>query len=75
MSPILLLVVQRIVYSLGTLVLVSMIIFAAVEVLPGDVAARILGGNPRSKRASSCAPSSASIAQWWNATSAGQEAC
>src|SRR4051812_42826043 len=43
MSPILLLVVHRIVYSLGTLVLVSMIIFAAVEVLPGDVAARILG--------------------------------
>lgn len=43
MNPILSLVVQRIVYSLGTLALVSVIIFAAVEVLPGDVAARILG--------------------------------
>lgn len=43
MNPILSLVVQRITYSLGTLALVSVIIFAAVEVLPGDVAARILG--------------------------------
>ncbi|MBL8584058.1 MAG: ABC transporter permease [Rhizobiaceae bacterium] len=37
------LILQRIVYSIGTLVLVSVIIFAAVEVLPGDVTARILG--------------------------------
>ncbi len=43
MNTILSLVIQRIVYSLGTLTLVSVIIFAAVEVLPGDVAARILG--------------------------------
>jgi peptide/nickel transport system permease protein len=43
MNTVLILVLQRLFYSLGTLVLVSMIIFAAVEVLPGDVAARILG--------------------------------
>ncbi|MBX3569617.1 MAG: ABC transporter permease [Rhizobiaceae bacterium] len=43
MNTVLSLIVQRVVYSIGTLVLVSMIIFAAVEVLPGDVTARILG--------------------------------
>jgi peptide/nickel transport system permease protein len=43
MNTILTLIVQRIVYSVGTLVLVSMIIFAAVEVLPGDIPSRILG--------------------------------
>jgi len=43
MNSVLTLILQRIFYSLGTLVLVSIIIFAAVEVLPGDVAARILG--------------------------------
>jgi peptide/nickel transport system permease protein len=37
------LIVRRLIYSVGTLLLVSIIIFAAVEVLPGDVAARILG--------------------------------
>jgi peptide/nickel transport system permease protein len=37
------LVVGRIVTSLLTLLLVSIIIFAALEVLPGDVASRILG--------------------------------
>lgn len=43
MNTVLSLILQRLVYSLGTLALVSVIIFAAVEVLPGDVAARILG--------------------------------
>lgn len=43
MNTALSLILQRVVYSLGTLVLVSMIIFAAVEVLPGDVTSRILG--------------------------------
>lgn len=37
------LIVQRILSSLGTLLLVSIIIFGAVEVLPGDVARQILG--------------------------------
>ena len=37
------LVVSRVVLSLLTLVLVSIIIFAMLEVLPGDVASRILG--------------------------------
>jgi peptide/nickel transport system permease protein len=43
MNAVLSLVAQRVLYSLGTLALVSVIIFAAVEVLPGDVAGRILG--------------------------------
>jgi peptide/nickel transport system permease protein len=43
MNTALSLILQRLTYSLGTLALVSVIIFAAVEVLPGDVAARILG--------------------------------
>lgn len=43
MNAALSLILQRVVYSMGTLLLVSVIIFAAVEVLPGDVAARILG--------------------------------
>lgn len=37
------LILQRLVYSLGTLALVSVLIFAAVEVLPGDIPSRILG--------------------------------
>ncbi|MEP9387278.1 ABC transporter permease [Mesorhizobium sp. KR9-304] len=37
------LILQRLVYSLGTLALVSVVIFAAVEVLPGDIPSRILG--------------------------------
>jgi peptide/nickel transport system permease protein len=36
-------ILRRLVYSLGTLALVSIIIFAAVEVLPGDIPSRILG--------------------------------
>jgi peptide/nickel transport system permease protein len=36
-------ILRRSIYSLGTLALVSVIIFAAVEILPGDIAARILG--------------------------------
>jgi peptide/nickel transport system permease protein len=43
MNTALSLILQRLAYSLGTLALVSVIIFAAVEVLPGDVAGRILG--------------------------------
>ena len=43
MSSLITVILQRLVYSLGTLALVSVIIFAAVEVLPGDVAARVLG--------------------------------
>jgi peptide/nickel transport system permease protein len=41
--PILRLVAGRILLSLLTLVIVSLIIFAVLEVLPGDVATRILG--------------------------------
>lgn len=41
--PILLLVVRRTLLSVVTLLLVSAIIFAMLEVLPGDVATRILG--------------------------------
>jgi peptide/nickel transport system permease protein len=37
------LIVQRLLLSLLTLALVSIIIFAAVEILPGDVASRVLG--------------------------------
>ncbi|UXX81537.1 ABC transporter permease [Roseovarius pelagicus] len=37
------LIVTRIFYALVTLLLVSAVIFAAVEILPGDVASRILG--------------------------------
>ena len=37
------LVVSRVLLSLLTLLLVSIIIFAMLEVLPGDVASRILG--------------------------------
>lgn len=37
------LILQRLVYSLGTLALVSVVIFAAVEVLPGDIPSRLLG--------------------------------
>src|SRR5438046_152283 len=37
------LIVRRILASLGTLLLVSIFIFAAVEVLPGDVARQVLG--------------------------------
>ncbi len=43
MNTVLTLIVQRVIYSIGTLVLVSMIVFAAVEVLPGDIPSRILG--------------------------------
>jgi peptide/nickel transport system permease protein len=43
MNSVLLLIAQRLAYSLGTLALVSVIIFAAVEVLPGDIPSRILG--------------------------------
>lgn len=43
MNTALSLIIQRLIYSIGTLALVSVIIFAAVEVLPGDVAGRILG--------------------------------
>lgn len=43
MNSILSLVLQRLVYSLGTLALVSVVIFFAVEVLPGDIPSRILG--------------------------------
>ena len=38
-----LLIVRRVVTSLATLLLVSAIIFAMVELLPGDAASRILG--------------------------------
>ena len=37
------LILQRIVTSLATLLFISVIIFTAVEILPGDVAARALG--------------------------------
>src|SRR5438876_7601261 len=37
------LIIQRILFSLLTLLLVSLIIFFMLEVLPGDVATRILG--------------------------------
>src|SRR3954471_573476 len=37
------LIFRRILTSLGTLLLVSLFIFAAVEVLPGDIARQILG--------------------------------
>jgi peptide/nickel transport system permease protein len=43
MATALILILQRAAYSLGTLALVSVIIFAAVEVLPGDIPSRILG--------------------------------
>ncbi|WP_137387868.1 ABC transporter permease [Rhodoligotrophos defluvii] len=43
MNAALTLILHRLVYSLGTLALVSVIIFAAVEVLPGDIPSRILG--------------------------------
>lgn len=43
MNTVLSLILQRLTYSLGTLALVSVIIFSAVEILPGDVAGRILG--------------------------------
>ena len=43
MNTVLTLIVQRVIYSIGTLLLVSMIVFAAVEVLPGDIPSRILG--------------------------------
>ena len=39
------LVIGRVFTALLTLWLVSIIVFAAVEVLPGDVAGRILGRN------------------------------
>ena len=69
MNSVLTLILQRLFYSLGTLALVSIIIFAAVEVLPGDVAARILGRESRRRRrAYSCAPNSASTAPWSSAT-------
>jgi peptide/nickel transport system permease protein len=41
--PIVLLVARRILLSIVTLLLVSLIIFSMLEVLPGDVATRILG--------------------------------
>ncbi|MGL4527563.1 MAG: ABC transporter permease, partial [Aestuariivirga sp.] len=41
--PIVLLVVRRTLLSIVTLLLVSLIIFSMLEVLPGDVATRILG--------------------------------
>lgn len=37
------LILKRLMYSVGTLAIVSVIIFAAVEVLPGDIPSRILG--------------------------------
>lgn len=43
MNTALSLILQRLLYSLGTLALVSVVIFAAVEVLPGDIPSRILG--------------------------------
>jgi peptide/nickel transport system permease protein len=41
--PIALLIVRRALLSLVTLLLVSLIVFAILEILPGDVASRILG--------------------------------
>ena len=43
MSPLIPLIGTRLVYGLGTLFIVSLVVFFAVELLPGDVAAQILG--------------------------------
>lgn len=43
MSPLIPLIATRLVYGVGTLFIVSLVVFFAVELLPGDVAEQILG--------------------------------
>ena len=66
---------KRLSIALLTLVLASMVVFAVLEVLPGDPARLMLGLNASADRSSCCATRWASTRRLPNAICTGPAAC